>query len=96
MLGVGHPHDAFLQIWSELGIVGAGLAAAAVIAMMRGLASVPPARLAPRLAAIAAAAAIGLVGHGAWQGWWIAVIGATILLLRFAAGSFPATIGEKS
>jgi len=36
------------------------------------------------LMTLMAASAIGLVSHGAWQGWWIAAIGlaAALLTLR--------------
>jgi hypothetical protein len=34
------------------------------------------------LALLAAVAAVSLVGHGAWQGWWPAAIGAAVVWLR--------------
>ncbi|GAM97918.1 lipid A core-O-antigen ligase and related enzymes [alpha proteobacterium U9-1i] len=70
-----HPHSASLQIWLETGLVGAVLAASALVvggvALARMLA-------ADRIAAAAAAgslAAFGLfanVSFGLWQEWWIA------------------------
>ncbi len=89
MLGAGHPHNAFLQIWSELGLTGAGLAAAAVVGLMRALANVGNPRFAPSVALVAAIASIALVAHGAWQGWWIASIGATIVWFRFTSIATP-------
>jgi hypothetical protein len=34
------------------------------------------------LALFATVAAISLVSHGAWQGWWAAAVGAAIVLAR--------------
>lgn len=82
LLGVGHPHDGFLQIWTELGLLGAVLAAGLGYLVMRDLRRLPAKELAPRLACLAAAIAIASVGHGVWQGWWIAILGIAILLFR--------------
>lgn len=85
LLAVGHPHSAEVQIWAELGVAGAILllwGGLAMLARIRALAA--PARVAP-LAALAAAVAIAAVGHGAWQGWWIAVLAATVIWSRWLA-----------
>ncbi len=82
MLAVGHPHNSFLQVWAELGIVGAALAAAALFLMLNSVASLPRAELATVLALVAAAAAIAFVEHGAWQAWWVAGLGAAIAWTR--------------
>ncbi|MBB4015546.1 O-antigen ligase [Chelatococcus caeni] len=82
MLAIGHPHDAFLQIWVELGAVGAALAALVIATMMRALAHLQGLRLAASLALVASAAGVMLVGHGAWQGWWIAAVGAAVVWFR--------------
>jgi O-antigen ligase len=84
LLGVGHAHDQIVQLWTELGVIGALLAAAMAALVMRHLWRLPTPALAPRLACLAAVMAIAAVGHGAWQGWWIAVLGAAILLFRLA------------
>lgn len=84
LLAVGHPHDAALQIWVELGLVGAALAATVQFLLLRLLSGLRDEALAPRLALLAGAAAVSLVGHGAWQGWWPAALGAAILWIRFA------------
>lgn len=82
MLGVGHPHNSFLQVWAELGIVGAGLAAAALFLTLRRLSDLGHAPRAVALGLIASAAAIAFVEHGAWQPWWVASLGAAIAWLR--------------
>lgn len=66
----GHSHSAFLQVWVELGLVGAlaaGLALAGVLAAMGGL---PRRACASATGCFVAAYAIAYVGHGAWQAWW--------------------------
>ncbi|MDB5513032.1 MAG: O-antigen polymerase [Enterovirga sp.] len=89
MLAVGHPHNGYLQIWTELGTVGALVAGLVLALLLRTSAAADRRAAVPGLAAIACAAAIMLVAHGAWQGWWIATIGAaaiwTIRLAGFRA-----------
>jgi len=82
MLAVGHPHNGYLQIGVELGMAGCILALATTLALLwswRGLAG--PALWA-RLGLFAMVAATMLVGHGAWQAWWIAVVFAGAGLVR--------------
>jgi O-antigen ligase len=79
LLAVGHPHDMPLQAWVETGAIGALLLTVAGWLLLASLRRLPPCEAAPRLALFAACFAISVVGHGAWQGWWIAVLGAAIL-----------------
>ncbi len=76
----GHPHNVFLQVWAEMGLVGVVLTAIGIVLLFRRLSRVPVTVLPYRMGAVAAIAAIGIVSHGAWQGWWFAAIGAEILL----------------
>jgi O-antigen ligase len=69
-----HPHSFGLQIWLELGAVGAALfAATAALAGWSG-------RTLPKPVAVAAGATAGAVfplaflSYGAWQEWWLAAI----------------------
>lgn len=73
-----HPHDAALQIWMELGMVGA-LAAAIVWGMtFARLARPRPGLIAGAQAAAAAAYfVIGAVSFGVWQEWWLALAALT-------------------
>ena len=82
MLAVGHPHNSFLQVWVELGIVGAILAGAVLMLMLRSLAVLPPGPRVAALALVAAAASVAFVEHGAWQAWWTAGLGVAISWLR--------------
>lgn len=72
-----HPHSASLQIWFETGAVGAGLAAAALLAggfaLARGLRNDPPAAAAAA-GTIAALGFIANVSFSAWAEWWIATL----------------------
>lgn len=79
LLAVGHPHSAPVQAWVETGFVGAACLAFAALACLASLRRLAAADLAPRLALYAAAFAIAAIGHGAWQGWWVAALAAAIL-----------------
>ena len=91
-----HPHSFSLQVWLELGAVGAALGALALIA--GGLAA---ARLlaSQRIAAAGAAGVIMAFGvlanlsFGAWQEWWTATAFAAAALV---AASFRASADEAS
>jgi exopolysaccharide production protein ExoQ len=77
LLGASHPHNAFLQLWVELGLVGAALVAVLFVFLFRAIRRSDP-RLQPfMLTCLAVICAIALVSHGAWQAWWIAAIAAS-------------------
>lgn len=78
MLDVGHPHNAYLQAWVETGFVGVALLTAAGFLALWRLRHLPARELAPRLGVVVAALGVATVGHGAWQGWWIAALGAVV------------------
>ncbi len=74
-----HPHDVFLQVWVELGLLG-GIATAGVAAfVLSRLAGLGRDAMPSRLALLASVIAIGLVGLSAWQPWWLASIAATLI-----------------
>jgi O-antigen ligase len=83
MFGPGivlHPHNVPLQIWLELGAIGAAAAAA-----FWGLTFARLSRPAPSLAAAATAASAMVyvlfgVNFGVWQEWWLA-LGALVAML---------------
>jgi O-antigen ligase len=72
-----HPHSQPLQIWVELGALGAALAALVVILLTLRLMRDDPRSAPPRLAALAAAFATAIASFGAWQAWWAAILGLT-------------------
>jgi O-antigen ligase len=70
-----HPHNGILQIWLELGAVGAVLFLASVlsvIGLIRAI-SQPFVRTAG-CCAFAGALVIFCVSYGAWQIWWLAAM----------------------
>ena len=92
MLAVGHPHNSFLQIWAELGLVGAILAASVLMLTLRSLGASRPLDRSVALGLVAAAASIAFVEHGAWAAWWTAGLGAAITWLRQAATLSPSSL----
>jgi O-antigen ligase len=61
-----HPHNAALQVWLELGAVGAMLAAALLVLLGRAACSAPAA------GCLAAALVTAMLSYGVWQYWWMA------------------------
>lgn len=94
LLAVGHPHSAPVQIWVETGVVGALLLGFAGLAFLLRLRGLPARDLAPRLAVFAAAFAMASVGHGAWQGWWIAVLSAAAVWFLAARDLSDREVGD--
>jgi O-antigen ligase len=85
-----HPHNAPLQMWLELGAIGALIAAAGVgtgiLALRRLFRN--PAEIGLAAGGVAAAGLAAAVGYGAWQGWWIStlwLVAATIAAVAPAA-----------
>jgi len=72
-----HPHNAALQVWLELGAVGAVIAAALAAAVLLGAPS------AGAFGAAVAGAVTGQLSFGVWQPWWIA----SLLLAAVVAGA---------
>ena len=88
MLAVGHPHNGFLQIGVELGMLGCLIALAILLMLLRSWIDLKGAALWSRIGLLTLVAAIMLVGHGAWQAWWIAAVFTGAALTRtFAPAS---------
>ncbi len=84
LLGVGHPHNSFLQVWAELGLPGAILAALTAMLMVARIARLPQPDRAAALGLVACAASIAFVEHNGWAAWWTAGLGAAITWMRAA------------
>lgn len=72
-----HPHSASLQIWFETGLVGALLAASALIVGGLTLAQALQRQRAAAAGIAASFAALGLsanVSYSLWQEWWVATL----------------------
>ena len=91
MMMLGHPHNSFLQIWAELGLVGAILGALVAFLALRAAAALPRGLFAVALGLLGAAVAVMFVEHGAWQAWWTAGCGAALAWLRLAVTARPAS-----
>ncbi len=78
LLGASHPHNAFLQLWVELGAVGAGLVALLFIRLFQAFGRSDPLLQPYLLTWVAVVCGIALVSHGAWQAWWVAAIAASV------------------
>ena len=71
-----HPHNGILQLWLELGAVGAAIGAA-IAARAAWRATAPGEDATARFAmagSLAAALAVYATAYGAWQGWWMATL----------------------
>ena len=75
---VWHPHNNFLEIWLDLGLVGIVLFILFLFQVFKGQ------WLAVRghFASVIAILAVGSCSHGLWQGWWISAICMVVLLYR--------------
>ncbi len=89
MLSVGHPHNFALQIWTELGAIGIAVAISMIILVLRAVASQPHNNKIASLTLTAVAGVVGSVGHGAWQGWWGASLGAAAIWILGASRTRP-------
>lgn len=84
-----HPHNGPLQLWLELGLLGAAAAALAWAFVFRRLARAEPSLLAAGAAGSAAVYVFfGAVSFGAWQEWWLALgaLAAVIAAMADAEG----------
>ena len=79
-----HPHNAALQVWIELGLVGALLMTALLLLTLRAIHRLGPIARVAAFGAFTAYLVIGMVSFGMWQTWWMTlpiVLGALSLLL---------------
>ena len=65
-----HPHNGALQLWLELGGIGALIGAALMLAL--GFAAARSAAPAVGAGMLASAAVTGMLSFGLWQAWWLA------------------------
>ena len=91
-----HPHNAVIQIWLELGLVGLILFSALFFVLVM---TIPTRRTErPAGAIYASVLTAGLVvsqlGFGFWQGWWLATLGIAAVLTIASAG--PSKINTPS
>lgn len=87
-----HPHNGYLQVWLELGVIGALLFAASGISLLDRLSALPHA-IKPYAVALGAGSVLSLAtGWGVWQPWLIGANCLGWLCLLIASREFePST-----
>jgi exopolysaccharide production protein ExoQ len=80
-----HPHNAFLQVWLELGLVGVCFGIAIGLTVLRGIGQLPRQSQPVALAAFAGSMAMISVAYGVWQVWWIGVLILSLLMIHVLA-----------
>jgi exopolysaccharide production protein ExoQ len=84
-----HPHNAALQLWVELGAVGAILGAVVVLTIGRAIWRLDdPVARAGAAGAFAAAFVVLSASFGVWQNWWLAALG-IVAAITVAACHWP-------
>lgn len=87
-----HPHNGALQVWLELGAVGAAIAALAWIFVFRRLARDDRSLVAAAAAGSAAVYLLfGVISFGAWQEWWLALAALTATIASLGDAEEAAT-----
>lgn len=92
-----HPHNAPLQIWMELGLIGAVAAAIVWASIFSGLSR--PVRTPAAAAATATAVAyliFGAVSFGVWQEWWLALGALSALACILVLRARPIDVSARS
>ncbi|MEK9899734.1 MAG: O-antigen ligase family protein [Rhodospirillaceae bacterium] len=92
-----HPHNALLQAWLELGVVGAVILAGLFATVLLAIARYVPGRLerGAAYAAFTAAFLTAQLSFGIWQGWWISTL-ALVAVLIIALVSPPRADADTS
>jgi exopolysaccharide production protein ExoQ len=80
-----HPHNAFLQVWLELGLVGVAFGIAIGLSILRGIRDLPRPSQPVALAAFAGTMAMISVAYGIWQVWWLGVLILSMLMIHVLA-----------
>lgn len=69
-----HPHNAIIQIWFEMGLLGASVAALGWALLVRQIGYLSSYKRSYPLAALTCILIIGAVSHGLWQTWWVSAL----------------------
>mgnify|MGYP001227075085 CR=1 FL=1 len=89
-----HPHNGYLEVWVELGAVGAILFTLAGLLSLNRILSLPPAM--QKFALALAAGTLTIIGPGwsLWQPWLIAAIGVGWIALMMSRSEFERVRGN--
>jgi O-antigen ligase len=93
-----HPHNAALQLWLELGGIGAVLYATLYVVCLIGLLRLPLTRraLAAGAALVAAVFVIGQLSFNVWQSWWLCAQFLTAAFFLLLAGRGGEASGSRT
>lgn len=80
-----HPHNGALQLWLELGAIGAAIAA--LLAWWLGVAAARAPSPTAATGALVSAAVTAMLSFGTWQAWWVVAM----LLAAAASAALPRT-----
>jgi len=80
-----HPHNAFLEVWLELGALGVVLAIGLIFRLSASIGRLPSRLIPFATAQLAAASVLGGVAYGIWQAWWMSSFLAGALMIVAAA-----------
>ncbi len=91
-----HPHNFVLQVWLELGAMGALLLSGLLIALVHSISSLRGARERfVSFGALTCGIIIANVSFGAWQSWWLASLFLTVILVVALTRDIP-SVDEKN
>lgn len=82
-----HPHNAYMQVWFELGAAGALLLALSGLGVLHRIAKLPGGAQPLACATFAIVATVIAPSYGMWQYWFMAAIALSIFLAAIAAQS---------
>jgi O-antigen ligase len=77
-----HPHDAFLQVWLEIGAVGAIIVGGILLLGLRTIGQWPAGVARFTLPGYAAGLVIAGLAFGIWQSWWMATLAFSAVAYR--------------
>lgn len=82
-----HPHNALIQIWLELGLVGLILFSTLFLLLLAKIPHTRKARAAcsVSISVLTAGFVISQLGFGFWQGWWLGTLGIAAVLTKASA-----------
>jgi len=89
-----HPHNAFLQVWADMGLLGALAMTGVIWAIWRGLTTVSDDRLPHILALFTFAIAAFVTTHSLWAAWWLGLL--AMALAYSVATSGTVAPGQKN
>ncbi|MDH5748248.1 MAG: O-antigen ligase family protein [Rhodospirillales bacterium] len=83
-----HPHNAFLQVWLELGLIGAILCGLIPVSISLAICRILPdgPNRAAAFGALGTALTLAGLSYGLWQSWWLAALWLAALFMIASQG----------